>query len=58
LCKDDVDEELDHFSAEICGRGVKEVLVDVGKHPCASSEIVECALQALWVRSTLGCGDG
>jgi len=58
LGKDGGNEKFDHLSTEIRGRGVKEVLVDVGKHPRASSEVIECALQALWIRSALGCGDG
>ena len=58
LSKDDADEELDHFSAEVRGRGVKEILVDVGEHSGTGSEVVVGPFEAFGVGSVLTGSDG
>lgn len=58
LGKDNADEEFDHFSTEIGGRRVKEVLVDVGEHPGTCSEVVVGSFEAFGVGSILTGGDG
>ena len=59
LSEDDPDEEFDHLPAEVGGRSVKEVLVDVGEHSRTCSEIVVGTFEAFRVGSILtGCDGG
>lgn len=53
LSYDDIYQEPHYVSAQICGRSMQEVLVDIREHSGTGPEVVEGTLQALRVRSVL-----
>ena len=58
LSKDNADEEFNHVPAEVGGRSVEEVLVDVGEHSRTCPEVVVCPFEAFGVGSVLTGSDG
>jgi len=58
LSKDNADEEFDHVPAEVGGRSVEEVLVDVGEHSRTCPGVVVGPFEAFGVGSVLTGSDG